>query len=475
MLVESSYIEMADQVRVGPRVLIPATFPASQRFLEMRGLGEFPSHTVFAVMYAFIEAIYTTRSRTSLDNLLNLLQRISNIPHITIAKFTQEFASNQPFSILQNPPELHFLSSAIAFHLNLTTDNDYSSLAACTTLCQQLNIKGTFYFLTETIDKSELNTTQGTQGGDVEVHICGGRGRIYELYTVMSGESFVHLYCGHVMLRYELLGYIVSYAWNYTVSPQWTSSLQLGCMVCSQPLQPSDIAQVFHHSSPVLTPGNCRICRGQCHPTDKCSNCEWVACVNCKVKQCCLTGKPFCRNCSTDFLPGLEQNGVFQAYYSWLQRVLSISMGDYFRQKQHEPTPLPAAIPPSSTGPKPCSTCEKPISASDLTLCPNQCYCYSCDYEYIFSEEFATPKCRKCKSILPIDRLQIPACTVCQKQCPYQKVVFSCLKCNKTYCWYCVTNMKKKDLLQCAVGQRPHWISDEKLKKRGKAAECVLS
>ena len=172
---------METQARVGSRVPIPMSFPASQHFLEMRILGNFPHNTVFAVLYAFIESLFSFRSTTAKTRLLSLLASdMTNVPYIgqLLTALDQDFQSNCPSRLLQQPEDLYLISDRLASKLRLESRTEYEALKTCETLFEQLGVKGNCYFIQGEINASELEEGyQGTRGdnGDFQINLLPQR------------------------------------------------------------------------------------------------------------------------------------------------------------------------------------------------------------------------------------------------------------------------------------------------------------
>ena len=492
---------MEGQFRAGPRVLIPLNFPAAQQFLEMRLLGGFPNSTVLAVLYAFIESLFTFHSTNAKDRLFRLLSiEIANIPYISqvLSALHQDFETNAVPRLLYNPDDLLFISSQLANRLGIDATTDYGALKACETLYTELKIKGNCYFLNAEINTSVLlEGYQGNNGekSDVfEVNLCAGRGKIYELYKTLTTDSFLQLTCGHLMLKYDILGTIVLQAGNYSFDAASIMRLQMQCVACRNPLQMDDINQILggNHtkSGGYQDSRNCAFCYQPCDQANTCERCQIRICPNCTVMISCTSGRPACPRCSYDFLETMSRNITVKKYLSWLQRVLDISTHEYSRQKQFEaaaqvPVQSPqmsqapqqdlpksqspqqgllenqasqqSLVQPASTGPRPgsrCGSCNKEIQGNPV-LCPNQCYCATCEWQ-IYYYKYPTARCNACQKEINTERLGKKECSGCKRSFSYNELFCYCVACGIASCDKCAGGKLLHVMKKCLSTEKKH-------------------
>ena len=450
---------------------------------------------MFAVLYAYIEATFVLHNQNALNHFLALLSEMSrNVPFIytTLSNLQQEFARNQASSLLQQPQDLAFTSNQIVTNFQLNPANDYGALNACLVLCTYLNIKGTFFFMQQEINNSDLNHLRSSEGGrncEFEIFLCGGRGKIYQLYKCLAVDSFVTPTCGHLMLKYNVLARLAAFAGNYSFNSAWATSLQLQCTVCSGLIQPADIDQVLPYPSQARTrtvrPGNCIKCRGFCELSDKCPKCSAPICVNCAVVVFCTTGRPVCHNCGYDLLDTFQGKQLVVAYMPWLRRIIEIATSDYQKSRANEPVhnpPIEAAAVPSqqsrvrtsqtsANSPNPqvsqmCKHCKKEVQ-SEAGLCPKKCYCFVCEWEHVFAEDYAHPKCQACKIWLNTELIRVKPCSLCRREATFQSTFFSCYKCEISFCRTCALRTTREGFLHCSASKQRHWITESKLKAIG--------
>lgn len=497
---------METQLRAGPRVLIPLNFPAAQQFLEMRLLGGFPNSTVFAVLYAFIESLFTFHSTNAKDRLFRLFSiEITNIPYVSqvLTALHQDFETNAIPRLLYNSEDLLFISSQLANRLGIDATTDYGALKACETMYTELKIKGNCYFLNAEINTSILLEGYQSRNGDksdvFEVNLCAGKGKIYELYKTLTTDSFLQLACGHLMLKYDLLGTIVLQAGNFSFDAASMVRLQMQCVACRNPLQIGDIQQILGgnntKSGGFQDPSNCALCYQPCDSADMCERCQIHICPNCTVMVSCTSGRPACPRCSYDFLETMSRNIKVKKYLSWLQRVLDISTHEYSRQKQHEAaaqvpvqspiigqappqTPInsqasqqdpvqPASAPPA--GPRPgsrCESCHKEILGNPV-LCPNKCYCATCEWQIYYFKTNPTTRCNACQSDIDTERLGKKECSGCKRLFNYTELFCYCVTCGIASCGNCARGKLLHVMKKCLSTEKKHNFSEAKWESIG--------
>ena len=482
---------METQARVGSRVPIPMSFPASQHFLEMRILGNFPHNTVFAVLYAFIESLFSFRSTTAKTRLLSLLASdMTNVPYIgqLLTALDQDFQSNCPSRLLQQPEDLYLISDRLASKLRLESRTEYEALKTCETLFEQLGVKGNCYFIQGEINASELEEGyQGTRGdnGDFQINLCAGKGKIFGLFTTLTADSFLHLNCGHLMLKFDLLGTIATHASNYSFDAASLIRLQIKCLNCRRPLLADDFNQLFSPKQPSYqVRGNCEVCWGNCEQQDGCAKCGLLVCANCEVVATCTTGKPICLGCQGDCLEVMSRKPIVKSYLSWLQRVLDIATQEHCRQKQIEaanagPEPIPITnqtAAPVPSGPRPgsvCTSCKQKVRGSPV-MCPNQCYCAACEWTIYYGYIKPPTACHTCKSTLGIERMGKKTCLGCRGDFAYRDLFYFCVACGVASCPACAKVKLNKEVKKCASTGKKHNLPDIKRESIGMTEECAI-
>lgn len=481
------YIEMEQMERVGPRVLIPESFPAAQQFLEMRLLGTFPNSTVFAVLYAYIEATFVLHSQKALDRLVAFLWEMTrNVPYfeMVIQGLQSDFARYQAPSLLHKPQEISYVCNVLVTNLQLSPVNDYGALNACIALSSRLNIKGTLFLMHHEITQCDFKS--GTRLGEgenceFEIYLCGGKGKIYELYTTLTSDSFLHLTCGHLMLKYDLLASVAAYAGNFSFNIAWVASLNLQCVTCTRVLQPAEISEIYTqpNSAPralTVRQGCCAMCGSYCE--EKCAQCPRLLCSNCAVVACCTTGKPVCLACGADFFEALQGKQLVQSYLRWLQRILTIATREYSKQRQNEPTPIQplqfASDPAAPKIEKQCQRCRGQIQKKS-GLCSNTCCCLICEFQYLFAEKTCKALCQVCHCPLRVQYMKCK-CSYCKQPLCYSDVFYICGVCDVCACYNCARTMRREDLLRCLPTKKAHWISQTKLKTLAdnEKESCIL-
>lgn len=483
---------METQTRVGPRVLIPPSFPASQRFLEMRILGSFPSNTVFAVLYAYIESLFSFRSVAAKTCLLNLFAaERANVPYIgqLLASLEQDFQSGGSPRLLQQPDDMYLISSQLASKLRLESRTVFEALQTCENLFAQLGIKGNCYLIQGEISTSNLSEVcQSTrsENSDFEIHLCADKEKIIGLFTALTADSFLHLTCGHLMMKYDLLDTIATQAGSFSFDVPSLIRLQTKCLACRKPLQTEDINQIFYPRPVQQIRGNCELCWGNLEQTDGCAKCGLRVCANCEVVVSCTTGKPICLRCKGDFLEEMGKKQIVKSYFAWLQRVLDISTKEYSRQKQIEaataipeqvPVTIQAAAPSNAPlpGPRPgstCKNCRKPVQGRPV-MCPNQCHCSSCELQYFYFDFRPTMKCYRCKSDLEVERLGTKQCRGCNGSFAYKDLFCFCVACGVASCPACAQGALKEAMKKCSVTKKKHAFSETKRRILG-SEECEI-